>query len=828
MSIKAVAKVVVCFAAVLFGLSARADWVWSNGYLKNDTTGWTLRVASGTYAGVTGYSVTLTQAVGTGTVVDLRNEALPDGVEIVAITKITGVTELYLPDTVVYIADNAFYNNSTILKIEPFLPKNIKYIGVNAFYRATKLAGNLAIASESDTFNWGSADSYFFQRCYCVSNLVFGAAVTNVPCHAFDGCSALTNIVFEGPIASIGDGAFNGCGQLMTVSPFLPDTLSYIGSSVFYQNNKLQGPLTLGGSANLTYGSSRTFFRCYAISNVTFGVGMLQMPTSDWLAYEYLTNIVFKSFPAGIGSSLNNIKEYAVSITVPSGNDDWNTFFSTNNLILWDDLTATQQGYFTSSFPNAEVPYGMCKIGASKRYEWFYFATVETEGVKSLTIESNPSGIGSSSASPTFGTHEDVSDSLPLTCSVDAVAVSGDYRYTLAGYTLSQWDGEDWSADSTGSDSSLTFNPASDGAYKLTWQWNLTDYALTVAMPTLDFGTVTTNGTPTAEGFFAAGSTVTLTATAKSADAPFVRWFGDVADCDVSNATITVTMDSAKTVIPYFAHDWIYSSSASTVDDGYWVLKAKNIGAGATPELMLQNGDGVSVLSTVGTRELDLTKPIVDGGSFVKIGYKAFRYVSTVDELYLPDTIVAIAFNAFENNSTVQRIVPLLPNSVTNIETLAFYRSTSLQGRLTLGGGGKTLAFALSDGYLFDRNYGLTEVDIGRGITELPVYMFTSCTSISNVYFHAKPDYASTTFVFNSYQTRLFVPRSNADWKAFVKSSECVTPWADLTAAQQAKYTEKFGDAVLPKGLTVAAPANQWILYWSPADLRDGTVLMLR
>jgi hypothetical protein len=809
-------------------LTARADWTLANGYLTNDTTGWKLQVTYGTYAGVSGYTITKTQTVGTGTVVDLRNEALPSGVEIVSITKITGVMELYLPDTIVHIAGSAFYNNSTIVKIEPFLPKGLKYIGNNAFYRATNLAGDLSIATESENFGWESANSYIFQRCYRISSLVLGAAVTTVPANAFTECSGITNIVFNGPVTSIGESAFYKNSALKRVSPFLPDTLSSIGSSAFYEDGKLLGPLTLGLSANLTYGTSRTFFRCYAISNVTFGVGMLQMPGDDWMDYSALTNIVFKGFPTGLDTAFNTIKEYAACITVPTDNADWNTYFTTKNLIPWDDLTATQKGYFTSRFPNAEHPYGMCKIGKNNRNEWFFFATVETEGVKSLEIESSPAGVGAASATPGLGEHGDVTASLPLTCAIDNTAVLGTDRYTLSGALLSSWDGSQWASNSFTSGSSVVFNPAEDGAYKLTWQYDLTDYALKVAMPTMDLGTVTTNGTPTAPGFFAAGSTVTLTATAASADAPFVRWFGDVPESQVSNATITVTMDSAKTLIPYFRHDWVYDSAKSTSTDGYWVIKTVNIGAADTPALSLQNGEGVAVVSTVGTRELDLRKPIVGGGSFVRIAYKAFRMISSVETLFLPETIVSIGNVAFQENIVIRRIEPLVPNAVTNIGNFAFYRATALRGKVTLGGGGKPLAFTDQTSWLFQRNYLLTELDIGKGIELLPPYLMDSCTAVRDVYFHAKPEYASTTFSFSNYQVRFFVPRSDPGWRAYVSSPATVTPWKDLTAAQRKNYTDKYGDEVLPKGLTVSSPANQWILFWSPPDVRPGTVLTLR
>ena len=110
------------------------------------------------------------------------------------------LTEVTIPNNVVYIGSGAFYNCSGLVKV--VIGDNVAEIGSNAFY-----------------------------RCYSMTNVTIPNSVTKIGKNAFEGCSGLTEITIPNSITSIEDGTFKDCNHIKNV--VIPSSVTKIGNNAF-------------------------------------------------------------------------------------------------------------------------------------------------------------------------------------------------------------------------------------------------------------------------------------------------------------------------------------------------------------------------------------------------------------------------------------------------------------------------------------------------------------------------------------------------------------------------------------------------------------------
>ncbi len=198
------------------------------------------------------------------------------------------LNEITLPQSLVYIGENAFYNCNSLLELT--VPSEVYQINDAAFAECNKLirVRNLSEATLPASLNGevltgettafasvitknddgiillvkdgieyvlgyegensqlsleGISATHVFDYAFVnnnrVSKIIFGDSVANIGANAFANCSNLIEVEFSAAsnLAVIGDYAFSGCDQLANV--YVPAEVSTIGEYAFYGCNKL-------------------------------------------------------------------------------------------------------------------------------------------------------------------------------------------------------------------------------------------------------------------------------------------------------------------------------------------------------------------------------------------------------------------------------------------------------------------------------------------------------------------------------------------------------------------------------------------------------------
>ena len=280
---------------------------------------WTLSVtANGTELTITGIAVR-----GLLPLLDLAKPVNGGAYAIVAIGSTvfsddTLLEELVLPETIREIrrdiTGGAFQYCTNLRKVTPFLPDSLTYLACATFFGCTSLEGDLRIgfgghALTLDADVTGASSQFAFTR---ISSATMGDGVTEFGARTFYSCTELTNVVLSSTLRKIGQrstadsGAFQYCTKLQTVTPFLPDSLTYLGWATFFGCTNLVGDLRLGcGGGPFTLaqsGVSATHFGETRITSVTMGDGVTEIGSRVFYGCTALTNVVLSPFLTTIGN----------------------------------------------------------------------------------------------------------------------------------------------------------------------------------------------------------------------------------------------------------------------------------------------------------------------------------------------------------------------------------------------------------------------------------------------------------------------------------------------------------------------------------------------
>lgn len=137
-----------------------------------------------------------------------------------------------------------------------------------------------------------------------------GVVIKSIANNAFKDKSTIVSVTLPDTLVSIGASAFQSCSNLEMVQPFLPATVTTIGTQAFHCDVKLTGDLdatSVTSFGNHAFGGNAATYTT-SITSVKFGPGVTSLPEGIFKNDASLTNVTFVGTP-----SLTTISQYAFS-----------------------------------------------------------------------------------------------------------------------------------------------------------------------------------------------------------------------------------------------------------------------------------------------------------------------------------------------------------------------------------------------------------------------------------------------------------------------------------------------------------------------------------
>ncbi len=318
----------------------------------------------------------------------LATAPLPNGLRNIgnnAFDDCESLVDVVLPGTVTNIGSSCFRYCYGLTNIT--VPASVLQLGASAFERCTNLtSATLALPNLKN-------QSFKYSGLVGVS---IAAGVTNIVNSAFDACSSLTNIQVDGASAKYSsvDGVLYNktqttlleCPEGIAGSFTIPGFVAIITNSAFANCAKLTNAFIPDSVTNL---GASAFFQCTGLSGVTIGSGILNLSDA---AFEYtkIKNVI-------IPDTVKRIGDYAFAYSdidsVVTGNGATNigayAFAGTYLQGLSIGTSVTDLGIYAfqnSAPPTLIIPNNVVTIGSG--------AFENSLGLTTLTLSTNLTGIG--------------------------------------------------------------------------------------------------------------------------------------------------------------------------------------------------------------------------------------------------------------------------------------------------------------------------------------------------------------------------------------------------------------------------------------------------
>lgn len=231
--------------------------------------------------------------IGTGT--DVRVPATINGKNVSLITstcfKGKDITSVYIPGTVKQIANSAFYQCSSLSRIE--LSEGLEIIEHGAFSDCSALE---EIAFPSTVRSMGF---HMMLNCTSLMRVTLPAGITEIPDYFLSGCTSITSFEIPESVTKVSLGAFRNCSSLKDVK--LPMGLLELGEGVFSGCKALESMVIPEAITVLPKG---TFSGCSSLTDVTLPEGMTAIGESAFSSTVSLTEI-------DLPSTVTTLGEYA-------------------------------------------------------------------------------------------------------------------------------------------------------------------------------------------------------------------------------------------------------------------------------------------------------------------------------------------------------------------------------------------------------------------------------------------------------------------------------------------------------------------------------------
>ena len=309
-------------------------------------------------------------------IAEVNITALP----IQAFYKSTNVENLILPNTLITIGEEMFYQsklktvvipaNATTIGNSAFeqcaslisidIPANVETIGTAVFWGCSSLA-TVTFENGSQLKTIGGGSSYYgaFSYCTALTSIEIPASVETIEAAAFKGCSSLATVTFENgsQLKTIGGGssyygAFSYCTALTSIE--IPASVETIKASAFKGCSSLATVTFENGSQLKTieggYPSSGTFADCTALTSIEIPASVETIEAAAFKGCSSLATVTFEK-----GSQLKTIGG--------GGSSYYGAFGQLKNLMTVDMSACTQVKTIGESAFDGDSELRLFKIG---------------------------------------------------------------------------------------------------------------------------------------------------------------------------------------------------------------------------------------------------------------------------------------------------------------------------------------------------------------------------------------------------------------------------------------------------------------------------------
>lgn len=239
--------------------------------------------------------------------------------------------ELYIPSSVVYIADGAF--DGTALSGELILPEKMIYLGNNAFRGCDFLTGKIHIPEGLDVIHKAFAPNMTAKVVQIPQgvkkvngiggkpvSIVFPEGVEEIGSEAFTGCSSLQgDLKLPSTLRTLGRSAF--CGTNYSHIS-IPENIEVIHDNTFSYCKFLQDTLTIPSSVARI--EEYAFAHCEKLNALILPTGLEEIKSGAFEDCRFLSYIqCLKSEPPVLaGDGFNGVEKNECALVVPEGSVD--------------------------------------------------------------------------------------------------------------------------------------------------------------------------------------------------------------------------------------------------------------------------------------------------------------------------------------------------------------------------------------------------------------------------------------------------------------------------------------------------------------------------
>ena len=638
-----------------------------------------------------------------------------------AFSNCKNITEITIPDSVTEIGNYAFDYCTSLSKVQ--LPNSLTKIGGSVFAYCKSLK---EITISSDNKNFSSVDGVLFSKdmstlvAYPAGNkrstYIVPDSVTEIGNSAFYRCTSLSKVKLSNGLTKIGNIAFRDCENLTEIT--IPDSVTEIGNYAFDYCTSLSkvqlsnGLTKIGDSAfsdcknltEITIPDSVTeigddaFYYCTSLSKVKLPNSLTKIGYSAFRGCIILTDITISSDNKNF-SSVDGVlfsKDMSTLLVYPAGNE-------CSTYIVPDSVTeiGNYAFYRCTSLSKVQLPNGLTKIGGS------VFAYCKS--LKEITIPDGVTEIGSSA--------------FDNCTSLSKVQLSN--GLTKIGYSA-------FSDCKSLTEITIPDSVTEIGNYAFDNCTSLSKVQLSNALTKIgdsafrDCKSLTEITIPDSVTQIGSSAFSSCTSLAKITVSPDNKNFSSVDGVLFSK--------DMSTLLVYPAGN---KRSTYIVPDGVTQIGGSTfLGCTSLAEIVIPNS-----VTEIGNNAFSgctsLSKVKLPNG-LTKIGNDAFYYCESLTEITIPDSVMSIGSSTFGGCINLTDITVSSDNkNYVSVDGVLFSRDMSIL--LAYPAGNKRSTYIVPDSvteigsFAFYRCTSLSKVQLSNGLTKIDNCAFYYCTSLTEI-----------------------------------------------------------------------------------------------